>query len=251
VLFVFGEHAREVITSEVGIWLARLLVDPNSSAYDWPELPAAFERAGINSSWRSTAPSAPSAAAAAAAGGSTAGPGSPGSSQQQWKAAIRSWVQELLQQLEVVIVPIEALDSRRLVEEGQLCVRKTASNVDLNRCVCVCVFIVWGKVGRRQFCGVPLAYAPSSRNLLSMSLNILHGHRAAAAAAAAALSEGCVKRLCTCACCPSAAHLCCRRNWPFAWKQESASEEQYGGPSPFSEPQSRLVGGLRRGRACS
>lgn len=35
--------------------------------------------------------------------------------------------------LEVVIVPIEALDSRRLVEAGQLCVRKTASNVDLNR----------------------------------------------------------------------------------------------------------------------
>ena len=31
------------------------------------------------------------------------------------------------------------------------------------------------------------------------------------------------------------------RNWPYAWRKESATDEQYGGPNPFSEPQSRLV----------
>jgi len=36
-------------------------------------------------------------------------------------------------------------------------------------------------------------------------------------------------------------HALTLRNWPYAWKKESASEEQYGGPNPFSEPQSRLV----------
>lgn len=31
------------------------------------------------------------------------------------------------------------------------------------------------------------------------------------------------------------------RNWPYAWKKEAATDEQYGGATPFSEPQSRLV----------
>uniref|UniRef100_A0A383WP64 Peptidase M14 domain-containing protein n=1 Tax=Tetradesmus obliquus TaxID=3088 RepID=A0A383WP64_TETOB len=142
VLFVFGEHARELITSEVGLWLARLLVDNSSAVYEWPELAAAFERAENNTSSSSNS-------------GSSSG--------RDWPSLARSWVQEVLAKVEVQIVPIESLDSRRQVEEGKLCVRKTARNVDLNR------------------------------------------------------------------------------NWPFAWQKEDPGDEQYGGTTPFSEPQSRLM----------
>jgi hypothetical protein len=138
-LFVFGEHAREVITPEVGIWLARALVDTNSSIYSWPELSAAFERAGVDASGRTINSSNTTGAAVSAAAGSSTGSktgSSSGSSGQiDWPSVVRGWVGELLDAVEVVIVPIEALDSRRLVEAGQLCVRKTASNVDLNRLV--------------------------------------------------------------------------------------------------------------------
>ncbi|WIA13569.1 hypothetical protein OEZ85_007136 [Tetradesmus obliquus] len=144
VLFVFGEHARELITSEVGLWLARLLVDNSSAVYEWPELAAAFERAENNTS-------------------SSSSNSSSSSSGRDWPSVARSWVQEVLAKVEVQIVPIESLDSRRQVEEGKLCVRKTARNVDLNR------------------------------------------------------------------------------NWPFAWQKEDPGDEQYGGTTPFSEPQSRLM----------
>lgn len=123
VLFVFGEHARELITSEVGIWLARLLIDTNSSIYEWPELSAAFRRAGIDASGRSLNSSS----------SRSSSDSSPAAGNTHWPSVVRGWVDELLAAFEVVIVPIEALDSRRLVESGQLCVRKTASNVDLNR----------------------------------------------------------------------------------------------------------------------
>jgi hypothetical protein len=126
VLFAFGEHAREVITPEVGIWLARILVDANSSVYTWPELSAAFERAAVDADGRSINSSSSTTAGAAS---------NTSSSKQDWPTVIRGWVSQLSEALEIVIVPIEALDSRRLVESGQLCVRKTASNVDLNRWV--------------------------------------------------------------------------------------------------------------------
>jgi hypothetical protein len=140
VLFVFGEHAREVITPEVGVWLACVLVDNTSSAYDWPELAAAFERAGVDEHGHSSthatanvtaASSSDSISAAAAAGPQAQQHSQP--VQRDWPAIARAWVAQLLAQLEVVIIPIEALDSRRQVEAGELCVRKTASNVDLNR----------------------------------------------------------------------------------------------------------------------
>lgn len=162
---MFGEHARELITPEVGIWLARMLLNTNSSVYDWPELSAAFQRAGIDADGRSLNGSSRATAtggrgssskgtggaggAAPAGAGVTEERGQQGSKQQReedWPAIARGWVRQLLKQFEVVIVPIEALDSRRLVESGQLCVRKSASNVDLNRCVlCVC----GGEEGRR------------------------------------------------------------------------------------------------------
>jgi len=50
-----------------------------------------------------------------------------------WPSVVRGWVESLLRVVEVVVVPIEALGSRRQVEVGELCVRKSASNVDLNR----------------------------------------------------------------------------------------------------------------------
>lgn len=136
VLFVFGEHAREVITPEVGVWLGRLLIDPNSTVYSWPELSAAFERAGVDASGRSLNSSTTSGSAGQSStviqeGGASSTTGKPARS--AWPGIVRGWVREVLSALEVVIVPIEALDSRRLVEAGQLCVRKTASNVDLNR----------------------------------------------------------------------------------------------------------------------
>jgi hypothetical protein len=110
VLFVFGEHAREVITSEVALWLARLLTDSKSSIYSWPELAAALQRTAAESS-------------------------SSSSNSSHWPATAWSWVQQVLQRLEVQVIPIEALDSRWLVESGELCVRKTSTNVDLNRSV--------------------------------------------------------------------------------------------------------------------
>jgi hypothetical protein len=97
VLFVFGEHAREVITSEVGLWLARMLVDNSSAVFDWPELAEALQRAELSSSSNDTTSSSSS------------------SSSRDWPSTARSWVQELLEKLEVQIVPIESLDSRRQV----------------------------------------------------------------------------------------------------------------------------------------
>ncbi|KAK9866978.1 hypothetical protein WJX84_000427 [Apatococcus fuscideae] len=34
------------------------------------------------------------------------------------------------------------------------------------------------------------------------------------------------------------------RNWPHAWKLEEAGQEEYGGPKPLSEPQTRIVKAL-------
>ena len=41
---MFGEHAREIITSEVGLWLARLLLQDHRKVAEWPSLHAALER---------------------------------------------------------------------------------------------------------------------------------------------------------------------------------------------------------------
>jgi hypothetical protein len=98
VLFVFGEHARELITSEVGLWLARMLVDNSSAVYEWPELAAALERAENGSSSSSSSNSSSSS-----------------SGSRDWPSVARGWVQEVLAKMEVQIVPIESLDSRRQV----------------------------------------------------------------------------------------------------------------------------------------
>jgi hypothetical protein len=70
VLFVFGEHCREVITTEVGLWLGRLLIDDHSHVRAWPELHAALERAGER-------------------------PGGGGGA-DAWPATLHAWARELL-----------------------------------------------------------------------------------------------------------------------------------------------------------
>jgi hypothetical protein len=44
VVFVFGEHAREIITSEVGLWLVRLLMKDHSKVAERELLHRALER---------------------------------------------------------------------------------------------------------------------------------------------------------------------------------------------------------------
>jgi hypothetical protein len=87
-----------VITPEVGIWLARILVDANSSVYTWPELSAAFERAAVDADGRSINSSSSTTAGAAS---------NTSSSKQDWPTVIRGWVSQLSEALEIVIVPIE------------------------------------------------------------------------------------------------------------------------------------------------
>ena len=41
---MFGEHAREIITSEVGLWLARLLIRDHAKVAEWGLLHKALER---------------------------------------------------------------------------------------------------------------------------------------------------------------------------------------------------------------
>jgi hypothetical protein len=73
-LFVFAEHCREVITSEVGLWLGRLLVDDHSHVRAWPELHAALERAGER----------PAAGA-------------------DWPATLHAWARDLLQRMTIQV----------------------------------------------------------------------------------------------------------------------------------------------------
>jgi hypothetical protein len=80
VIFVFGEHCREIITTEVGLWLARLLVDDDSGVRLWPELHSALERAG----------EAPASAGAIGAAGA-------------WPDTIDAWASEVLEQLSIQV----------------------------------------------------------------------------------------------------------------------------------------------------
>lgn len=83
-MFVFGEHAREVITSEVGIWMARLFIDDSTRVHEWPELHEALKRAGDSSN--------------------------------DWPGTIREWVQQILSKLTIKVSTYTLLmqnDARR------------------------------------------------------------------------------------------------------------------------------------------
>ncbi|KXZ54924.1 hypothetical protein GPECTOR_4g996 [Gonium pectorale] len=133
-ILVFGEHAREIITSEVGLWLSRVLVGDTAELFSWAEWAAAFQPLGI----------VPEAV----------------------QATVEGWVRRILNNLIVKLIPVENVDGRQEWERGALCLRKSAKGVDLNR------------------------------------------------------------------------------NYPFGFVREGSRSEMYGGPHPFSEPQSRLIARL-------
>jgi hypothetical protein len=102
VLLVFSEHAREIITSEVALWLSQILVYESSAISVWPELLTTL---------RNDTSQPPDAVA----------------------ATVREWVAEFRRRFRIKIVPLANLEGRRQFEAGHLCLRKTPSGVDLNR----------------------------------------------------------------------------------------------------------------------
>ncbi|GIM03502.1 hypothetical protein Vretimale_8268 [Volvox reticuliferus] len=101
VLLVFGEHAREIITSEVGLWFSRVLVGDTAEIFSWAEWPEAFKPLGISS--------------------------------ENIAATVQGWVRRILDNLVVKVLPVENVDGRQIWEGGNLCLRKTSKGVDLNR----------------------------------------------------------------------------------------------------------------------
>ncbi len=102
VLLVFSEHAREIITSEVALWLSQLLVYESSAVSVWPELITALQN-GTNTPPDTVA------------------------------QLLRHWVQDFRQLFRIQIVPLANLAGRQQFEQGKLCLRKTPEGVDLNR----------------------------------------------------------------------------------------------------------------------
>jgi len=119
-LLVFGEHARELITADTALWLARVLT-------------GAFKCQSLSLASRTHPPPGeaseldgwPEAAAAFAATQAIAGAAS--------HASPSAWAAELLSRVTLVLVPVEVPSSRRAVETGAHCRRKTLREVDLNR----------------------------------------------------------------------------------------------------------------------
>lgn len=130
ILLIAGEHARELITSEIVYWLYQVLTGQDAELLSWP------------------------AAASFASQRKQMGLGA---------GNLQDWVQDLLKKVVFKIVPIENIEGRKAAEEGDTCLRRTFSGVDLNR------------------------------------------------------------------------------NWGIEWKQKALDDEDYGGPHPFSEPESRIV----------
>ncbi|KAL0031813.1 hypothetical protein WJX79_008797 [Trebouxia sp. C0005] len=130
ILLIAGEHARELITSEIVYWLYQVLTGKDAELLSWP------------------------AAASFASQRKQMGLGA---------GNLQDWVQDLLKKVVFKIVPIENIEGRKAAEEGDTCLRRTFSGVDLNR------------------------------------------------------------------------------NWGTEWKQQALDDEDYGGPHPFSEPESRIV----------
>lgn len=100
ILVVAGEHARELITSEVVYWLVQVLSAQDSEFAAWP---AAAQMAGDRK--------------AIGLGGAT----------------LHEWVASLLKTCVFKIIPVANMEGREAVEQGNLCLRATPSGVDLNR----------------------------------------------------------------------------------------------------------------------
>lgn len=105
-LLVFGEHAREIITAELALWLAHVLVGEDQEYESWDESKAAFARSlGL---W-------------------------PPPMSGLRPPDIQSWARWVRGRAVVKIVPVEVPSSRIAVEQGKGCMRKTVNEVDLNR----------------------------------------------------------------------------------------------------------------------
>ncbi|KAK9805763.1 hypothetical protein WJX73_006850 [Symbiochloris irregularis] len=103
ILITAGEHARELITSEVTYWLGVLL---SGRGQDFDEL----------TDWAALQP----VQAAAWKTGAT-------------KTTLAEWAESLLHNIEFKILPVVNVPGRKAAETGDTCQRKTLSGVDLNR----------------------------------------------------------------------------------------------------------------------
>ena len=147
-LLVFGEHAREIITSETALWLARALVGEAAALEAWP--------AGV-------AAAARTAGVLPQVGGTTQDALPPAAPLSAWSA----W---LLRRATIVMVPVEVPAGREAVMKGgELCRRKTVgAEVDLNR--------NWGAAwraaphrGADEFGGAAPFSEPASKSLRSLA----------------------------------------------------------------------------------
>eukprot|EP00201_Polytomella_parva_P018353 CAMPEP_0175051818 /NCGR_PEP_ID=MMETSP0052_2-20121109/8019_1 /TAXON_ID=51329 ORGANISM="Polytomella parva, Strain SAG 63-3" /NCGR_SAMPLE_ID=MMETSP0052_2 /ASSEMBLY_ACC=CAM_ASM_000194 /LENGTH=370 /DNA_ID=CAMNT_0016316161 /DNA_START=181 /DNA_END=1290 /DNA_ORIENTATION=- len=119
VVLVFGEHAREVITTELGLWLSRVLVNRHAldTMLSWPEGLSAFRRQfGSEADVMDDAD------------------GKQGSEDKEnLLKQILAARDRILQRLIVRVVPVANLAGRISWEAGQTCLRKLPSGVDMNR----------------------------------------------------------------------------------------------------------------------
>eukprot|EP00793_Prasinoderma_coloniale_P000198 PRCOL_00005708-RA len=126
VLMVFGEHSREVITSEVALWFVRAMLD--AVGVDTGALGAGRE--APLSRWAEFGPALDVFAGTQGLSAETVAAAAAGGAKAAWGAAIR----RALLGAEIVIVPVENAAGRRDIEGGRLCDRVVrATGVDLNR----------------------------------------------------------------------------------------------------------------------
>ena len=249
-----GEHARELITSEIIFWLGKLLAGIDDELMDW----AAIQTATA-SAWK-----------------------------RGWaKGTLREWADDLLKHvlfkarpplslcsglktrfphfcalcsvicccapgtvgflnaMDVVllqIIPIENIQGRKAVEGGDKCLRKTTAGVDLNRNW----EFAWTAVitARPQQSSLLIrACAMALRNLSKYGSMLFVGVTAGA-------GHVCSGAPACCSCMGSrlaghkhalqstAAYQACPCH---ALGQAEEGSEEYGGPRPFSEPETRIV----------
>ncbi|KAG2435855.1 hypothetical protein HXX76_007050 [Chlamydomonas incerta] len=136
-VLVFGEHARELITCEVGLWMSRVLVGDTADIFGWAEWATAFEPLGIT--------------------------------KQDVEKTVKEWVKKITDNLVLKVIPIENVDGRQAWEAGNLCLRKTAHGVDLNRNY---PFGFANEPAHSEMYGGPFAFSePQSRMITRLATN--------------------------------------------------------------------------------
>jgi hypothetical protein len=148
ILLVGGEHARELITSEIVFWLGKLLAGIDDELMDWAAIQSAtasaWKRGWAKGTFREWADDllkhvlfkVPCSAqpSAAASGHSVRAPCGLGCVLLVAVGPCCSWCGDThccapwMQ-----IIPIENIQGRKAVEGGDNCLRKTTAGVDLNR----------------------------------------------------------------------------------------------------------------------